>query len=88
MNSAQLPTLTVALLRPSQRCSLVIAIVEALALAFLPCDSTWPIEEMPLNNAASYCLASPRINYVSGSDLGELPCEVETMICSICLDLG
>jgi hypothetical protein len=88
MNSAQLPTLAVAPLRPSQQCSSVIAIIEALALAFLPCDATWPIEEMPLDNAASYCLTSPRINYVSGSDLGELPCDVEAMICSICLDLG
>jgi hypothetical protein len=65
----------------------VIATAEALALAFLPCVTTWLVEEMPLDDAAIYCLASPRMNYVSGLDLGELPYDIET-ICTICLDLG
>ena len=33
---------------------------------------------MPLDDAASCYLASPRMNYVSGSDLGKLPYDVET----------
>ena len=84
----QRPFLAVAPLQPSRQCSSVIATAEALALTFLPCVATWPIEEMPHDGAAGYCLASPRMNYVSGSDLGELPCDVETMICAVCLDLG
>jgi hypothetical protein len=83
MNSAQLPLLAVARLPTLTACSLVIATVEALALASLPCVTTWPIEEMPLDNAAGYCLASPRINYVFGSDLGKLLCDVETTMCAV-----
>lgn len=51
----------------------VIATAEGLALVFLPYITTWPIEEVPLDDAAGYCLASPRIDYVSGSNLGKLP---------------
>jgi hypothetical protein len=36
------------------------------ALALLPCVATWPIEEMPHDDAAGCCLTSPRMNYVSG----------------------
>jgi hypothetical protein len=46
---------------------------------------TWPIEEMPYDDVAGFCLAAPQ-NYVSGKDLSELPCAVEMIICAICLD--
>jgi hypothetical protein len=49
----------------------VIATAEALALVFLPCIATWPIEEMLPNDAANYCLASPWMNYVSGSQAAD-----------------
>jgi hypothetical protein len=32
-----------------------------LPLAFHSCGMTWPIEEMPHDNVASFCLAPPRI---------------------------
>jgi len=83
INSAQLPLLAVALLLTLTACSSVIATTEALALASLPYIATWPIKEMPLDDAASYCLASPQMNYVSGSDLGELPCDRETTMCTV-----
>jgi len=35
------------------------------ALALLPCVATWPIEEMPYNDVASFCLAASW-NYVLG----------------------
>jgi hypothetical protein len=34
------------------------------ALVLLPCVATRPIKEMPHNNTAGCCLASPRMNYV------------------------
>jgi len=52
-----------------------------LGIPFMRCDlANW-------RNASRwrrwYCLASPRMNYVSGSDLGELPFDVETMMCAV-----
>lgn len=49
---------------------------------------TWPIEEMPYDGVASYYLASLQMNYILGSDLSELPCDMEMMIYTIYLDLG
>jgi len=46
------PLLAVALLPTLTACSSVIATAEALALASLSCVATWPIEEMPLDDAA------------------------------------
>jgi hypothetical protein len=57
----------------------VIAIAEALALALLSYITTWPTKEIPHNNAADCCLASPRMNYVLGSDLGEAPLATGTI---------
>jgi hypothetical protein len=69
MNSAQLPLLAVAPSQRSRKRSSVTATVEALALASL-CVATWPIEEMPHDDVAGFCLAAPR-NYVSLGDLGD-----------------
>jgi hypothetical protein len=58
-----------------------------LPLAFPSCNMTWLMEEMPHNDVASCCLATPW-HYASGKDLSELPRVAETTICAICLNLG
>jgi len=35
------------------------------ALAVPLCGATWPIEEMPCDDVAGFCLAAPRMSYVS-----------------------
>jgi hypothetical protein len=37
------------------------------ALAVPLCGATWPIEEMPCEDVAGFCLAAPRMSYVSAA---------------------
>ena len=59
MYSAQLRLLTVAPSRSSRQCSLGECNSGGLPLAFLSCDMTWPMEVMPHDDIASFCLAAP-----------------------------
>jgi hypothetical protein len=52
-------------------------------LAFHSCRMAQLMEEMPHDDVTGFCLAAPR-DYVSGKDLGELPCAMETMTGAVC----
>lgn len=58
-----------------------------LRLALPSCCIIWPIEEMPLDDVASLCLAVPW-HYALGKGSWWAPCAGETTACAVCLDLG
>ncbi|KAF8847548.1 hypothetical protein BDZ45DRAFT_321194 [Acephala macrosclerotiorum] len=83
----QIDILAVALSQSSRQCSLSECNSRGLPLAFLLYDMTWPMEAMPHNDIASFCLAA-LWHMRRGKDLGELFCAAEKATCAICLDLG
>jgi hypothetical protein len=67
INSAKLPLLALAQSQPSPAVLLGDCDDRGFALALLLYVTTWPIEEMPHDNVAGFCLAMPWMSYVSAA---------------------